>query len=646
MGLMNWISGVSERAATLGRRATVDRRGNVAMMMALTLPVLVMATLGGIDIHRIATVRVHLQDALDAAALSAARSPYKADADLKKVGWASLQANLATDPTITAAAEDATFTLQDDTRVIADAKVKVKTIAAHIFLPPYGQFMDEYTMVEGHSEVTRASKNIEVALVLDVTGSMAGSRITALKEAATNLINIVVQPPDKQQPYYSKVAIIPYANGVNAGDYADRLRGPLTGPTNITDAQWAVGAAKSITKVAKGTNPAEITAAGHGLATNDYVWITGASNVPTNFNSKIYRVTKVDNDKFTLQGYSNTVTNRDGSGGTVRKCIRSDCTVVVTSNNHGLANNEYVYISSVGGMTTLNNTSLTGTSSSWQIEKIDNDKFRVNLLGPTQSAYTSGGKSQCGRDGCQWRIFQRADNVMERLDNTDCVTDRAGSAAYTDGAPGAGSWLGRLYPASDGCGMREFTPLSDQRGALVAEIGRLEAGGSTSGQIGFAWGWYMLSENFNSIWPSTAQAAAYDPSKTLKAIIMMTDGEFNTTYCQGVLANDANYDGNTNQINCNATNGNPFAQTAKLCDEVKKVRRAGGGQSETPAVIIYTVGFSVSTSRGGAGIDTAREVLEYCATSPDRAKFATNSAQLSSAFEEFARDITRLRIAK
>lgn len=636
MGLMNWISSVSKRAATLGRRATGDRRGNVAMMMALTLPVLVMATLGGIDIHRIATVRVHLQDALDAAALSAARSPYKADADLKKVGWASLQANLATDPTITAAAEDATFTLQDDTRVIADAKVKVKTIAAHIFLPPYGQFMDEYTMVEGHSEVTRASKNIEVALVLDVTGSMAGSRITALKEAATNLINIVVQPADKQQPYYSKVAIIPYSIGVETGQYADALRGALKGPTNISNAQWAAAASTNITKVER-TNPTKVTSNGHGLATGDYVWIAGVNNV-TSVNNKAYRVTVTNANEFTIP--VSTTGSSNGTTGTVRKCIRSDCTVIVTSNGHGLVNGEYVGISSVGGMTGLN--------ADWQVEWLTNNTFRVPLQGPAGNYSNGSGSAQCGFDGCQVRIFKNASGTVRRAtETTTCITDRAGSAAYSDAAPGVGAWLGRMYRTwTDDCPSRAITPLSDRRADLVTEISRLQATGSTAGQIGFGMGWYTISNRFNSVWPSESQAGDYDPAKTLKAIIMMTDGEFNTTYCQGVLANDANYDGNTNQINCNATNGNPFAQTAKLCDEVKKVRRTGGGQSETPAVIIYTVGLSVSTSRGGAGIDTAREVLEYCATSPDRAKFATNSAQLSSAFEEFARDITRLRIAK
>lgn len=399
MGLMNWISGFTRRAAG-------DKRGNVAMMLGLIMPVLVLMTFGGIDIHRIATVRVHLQDALDAAALTAARSPYKTDADLKRVGWAALKANLAADPNITLSANDVTFTLANDTRVIANAQVQVKTIAAHIFLPPYGEFFDEFMPVKSRSEVTRASKNIEVALVLDVTGSMAGSRITALKEAATNLINIVVQPADKQQPYYSKAAIVPYSIGVETGQYANALRGVLKGPTNISNAQWAAAASTNISKVER-TNPTRITSNGHGLVTGDYVWIAGVNNV-TSVNNKAYQVTRVNANEFTIP--VSTTGSSNGTTGTVRKCIRSDCTVIITSNNHGLINNEYVGISGIGGMTALN--------ADWQVEWLTNNTFRVPLAAPTGTYSNGSGAAQCGFDGCEIRIFKNASGAVRRATET------------------------------------------------------------------------------------------------------------------------------------------------------------------------------------------------------------------------------------
>ena len=55
------------------RQFGAHARGNVAMIFALALPALVLMTLGGVDLHRASTVKVNLQDALDAAALAAVR---------------------------------------------------------------------------------------------------------------------------------------------------------------------------------------------------------------------------------------------------------------------------------------------------------------------------------------------------------------------------------------------------------------------------------------------------------------------------------------------------------------------------------------------------------------------------------------------
>ena len=92
MGRKTWIEGIANGAWRLVRRFAGDVRGNVAMLFGLSLPVLILMTFGGVDIHRISTVRVNLQDALDAAALAAARSPYTEDADLQRVGLAALKA--------------------------------------------------------------------------------------------------------------------------------------------------------------------------------------------------------------------------------------------------------------------------------------------------------------------------------------------------------------------------------------------------------------------------------------------------------------------------------------------------------------------------------------------------------------------------
>ena len=124
MGLKTWIDGVCGGASGLVRRLAGDVRGNVAMLFGLSLPVLILMTFGGVDIHRMSTVRVNLQDALDAAALAAARSPFTADEDLQRVGLAALRANLQAYPNVTLEEDQTSFTLNDEDVVVADARVQ------------------------------------------------------------------------------------------------------------------------------------------------------------------------------------------------------------------------------------------------------------------------------------------------------------------------------------------------------------------------------------------------------------------------------------------------------------------------------------------------------------------------------------------
>ena len=609
------------------RRLLSDARGNVALMFGLTLPVLVLITVGGVDVHRASTVRANLQDALDAAALAAARSPYTDPEDLTEVGLASLRANLNAYPDILLLEESATFELSEDQVVIANARVNVKTLVANIFLPPYGQFMDEYIPVGAHSEVNRSSKNLEVALVLDITGSMSGSKIESLKDAADELVDMVVQ--DLQTPFYSKMAIVPYSMGVNLGSYANSARGTPTGSRSISAAAWATGTAKSISGITRASTGVVTTSANHGLVSNDYVWIRNVDGMDE-VNDRAYRVQKINNKKFSLQSWNgsswvtvntNGYDSYDGDG-EVRECLLSDCAVRVTANGHGLNNGDGVYITGVNGMTQVNN-------RPYVVANVTTNTYSIGVNGAEWGNYSSGGSSWCGEDGCQWRVFRNTSGTLRAFEISTCASERTGAAAYTDATP-ASNRVGRNYPApGHGCPGAVIRPLSSSKSTLKNLIDDLEIGGSTAGQIGAAWGWYAVSPGFNSLWPS-ASAGAYDDNDLMKAVVIMTDGEFNTPYCTGVIAADAGSGSGSasDHINCNATNGDPYDQTAALCVAM----RAQG-------VVVYTVGFQMNVNGRGA------QVLNGCASSGS-AFLPANGADLSEAFKAIGRDITRLRISR
>ena len=636
------VSGILAATRSLARRFAASSRGNVAMLFALSLPVLVMITMGGVDINRAATVKGNLQDALDAAALAAARSQAVSDADLTTIGTKALRANLANYPDITLAS--ATFTLNSDQVVISNATVNVKTLVANIVLPPYGRLLDDTLPVGAHSEVNRSSKNIEVGLVLDITGSMAGQRIIDLRAAATQLVDIVVQTV--QSPYYTRMAIIPYSIGVNLGSYADGARGAATGSVAITGASWATAAGVGINGITRASPGVVTTASAHGLVTGDYVWISGVNGM-TQVNNRAYRAVRISNTTFSMQSWNgsswvavNTTSGNGysayttGSSDLARECRVSDCTVVITANNHGIPATTTdtgstepgtVYITGVNGMTQINNLP-------FEVANVTTNTYSlVGVVGPNVSAWTSGGASWCGQDGCQYRAFRRdSDDLLVAVQTSTCVSERTGTNAYTDVSP-ATSKVGRNYASTaNPCPTPTIQPLTSSISTLKTKISGLTETGSTAGQIGLAWGWYSVSPNFNTLWSSNP-AGAYDSSETLKAVILMTDGDFNSPYCTGVLAADSGSgSGSTNDhINCNATNGNPFTQAAQMCAAMKLQN-----------IVVYTVGFQVTPNSNAANI------LATCATGPDYAFLPASGADLRDDFAAIGRDITRLRISR
>ena len=211
-GITDAITGWGRGLKGFADRFARARQGNVAMIFALSLPPLILMTLGGVDIHRASTVRVNLQDALDAAALAAARSPYTTNAEIRTVGLNALKANLKAYPEITLREDQTTFVLNAEGIVVADSKVDVKALVANIVLPPYGKFMDDKLPVGAHSEVFRSNKMVEIALVLDNTGSMSGTKLTNTKDAAVGLIDRLAAADARSiEPDAVKIALVPFS---------------------------------------------------------------------------------------------------------------------------------------------------------------------------------------------------------------------------------------------------------------------------------------------------------------------------------------------------------------------------------------------------------------------------------------------------
>lgn len=604
------------------RRLRSDERGAVAVQFAfLILPIAVLC-FGLLDVSRVSLQRRQMQDALDAATLMAARSPATTDAQLDAVGDAAFLVEISgLDLGMTSA--NATFTAGADNHILGAATATLKPIVANLWT-------NKDFVITATSDVVRSSKNLEVAVVLDITGSMSGTRITDLKTGASDLVDIIVK--DIQTPYYSKVAIVPYSNSVNVeAAYADAVRGAV--PVRaISGAAWAYSASKAISAISKASN-AVVTSNNHGFLVGDRVFVTGINGNTSSgmaiLNGKTFTISARTTNTFTLSGANTSSQSNYSSGGTVTKCTTTACSLVITTSQpHGFITGDLISFAGMQGLTVLN-----GTTKS--ITQLTTTTFDTGVYGPGTSAYTSGGAATCNTStnpGCTNFTFTNASNYAVTRALSTCVSERIGDEAYTDVAPSAAP-VGRVYPAPSGnaCPTAAIMPLSTDRTALKAKINSLAIGGSTAGHIGLAWGWYMISPNFGYLWPNAVQKpAAYKTKDLVKVVVLMTDGAFNTTYCKGVISRDSGSGSGSSadHINCNAPNGGAFSQAKALCDNMK-----------AQGVIIYTVGFDVASDQN------AQDIMTACATDAQHVYLPSTGAALKDAFRAIGQDISRLRIS-
>jgi hypothetical protein len=305
--------------------------------------------------------------------------------------------------------------------------------------------------------------------------------------------------------------------------------------------------------------------------------------------------------------------------------------VQLTVTNNTFATGDHVHITDVGGLLNVNNNTFSVASRT----------ASTFMLGGSVGGgtYTSGGTAWCVLQGCEYYYFETANSggwsgpEYKTFKITNCATERT-DHAYEDTAPSA-TPLGRNY-AGNGCDIPEIVPLTTDKPTLHAVANSLVANGSTAGHIGLAWAWYLVSPNFAYLWPNDSKPAAYDAPNVQKVVILMTDGAFNTVYCNGVVASNSisGSGGNSDHIDCPSPNGDIFYQAKTICDNMK------APQGDAPPVIVYTVGFDIGDD------EDAQDVMASCATDAAHAYLANTGTELSEAFRAIGENITSLRVSR
>jgi hypothetical protein len=183
-----------------------DESGNFAILFALSMVPLFGIVGAAIDYSRASEVRAKLSEALDAGVLAVGSQPKMSDDKAFEIVNDWVSAHLGTE-------YDGYWHLNsvkvgDDGTILASASGDIDTTMGRLL------GLDEIE-IGTTSEAIRSMGKVEVALVLDNTGSMRGRKLEKLKEAAHALVDELVKATD--DPKDLRISLVPFSQTVNVG---------------------------------------------------------------------------------------------------------------------------------------------------------------------------------------------------------------------------------------------------------------------------------------------------------------------------------------------------------------------------------------------------------------------------------------------
>lgn len=190
------------------RRFGRARGGNIAMMSAL-IAVPMLGLLGGaIDLMRVNQMRAEIQGAIDAGVL--ALTEIGNNNEPKQTVVSFVEANLrqsSIDP------DD----IDIKVKVTEALNQKIVKVNASYEMKTYflGVIGFSKMNVDVESQGIQSFEDVEIAIVLDISGSMNGDKFTNMQAAAKTFVNTVLTDDVKDK---TTITIVPFSSNVNVGD--------------------------------------------------------------------------------------------------------------------------------------------------------------------------------------------------------------------------------------------------------------------------------------------------------------------------------------------------------------------------------------------------------------------------------------------
>lgn len=185
-----------------------NEQGVVAVIFAIVFSVMLMMAAIAVDYGRTGAELIRVQNAVDSGALAASHKLGLPDQDTAGPAKAAafFAANMAKHPSVGVLEE-----------------VKLDAVNGEVTAKAKGTLLTSLLKAAGihelgfraNSTIRRGRGTVEIALVLDNSGSMAGTYIADLRTAAQNLVDVVFTGFEGAEKV--KVGVVPFAGSVNVG---------------------------------------------------------------------------------------------------------------------------------------------------------------------------------------------------------------------------------------------------------------------------------------------------------------------------------------------------------------------------------------------------------------------------------------------
>ena len=197
-----------------------DERGSVTILAGLLMIAMTVIIGLSVDYNRATSLSARVQAALDAAALAATKALIETSAsDSEVAALAQKYYDEAMDGRGDTSGRLGPLAIdinRDEGFVALNVVGNVKTTIGQVAK------IDAFD-VNLSSRADFSIKDIELGVMLDVSGSMSGSKLDDLKTATNDLVDLLMA--DKPTSQRVRIGLAPYSTSINAGEYAAKAKG-------------------------------------------------------------------------------------------------------------------------------------------------------------------------------------------------------------------------------------------------------------------------------------------------------------------------------------------------------------------------------------------------------------------------------------